>query len=445
MSGVSKFISFCFIILMSVSILPRNQIIVAENLIDLESEEQRCCLFVVKGSILVQAPTPNAGPFKIYLHIPVSYDNQTPFFIQVTDETGGKISNFRVVDNYPGTNALLEVSFDDLETTDIISFYWTSSGILKYNNYQDLPETLEQTATLDLPEEIQPYISSTEFIQADHPDIINEAQNIIDNLTDVLDIAASIADYTRNNLTTLTDGPQDALSTLNRGTANCVGKSNLASAFLRALGIPARVILEGPSPHFLNEFYAHPYGWIRLESTAGVTPLEYFRNVITYYATPEDESSSNMVNGFHPSDGYIWYDGKTNPEILWGIDYDSSKLTRYVADTTSENFEHILNLSKEIWGEQIRCLDLGLTEIGNEQYNQAVLSQEEAVEHYKAGRFNDFVDSLEDSYEVYLQIDDNATNSIPETSNFISRNLVISIILLILPLFVMTYFRKKIK
>ena len=445
MSVCKRFVSLLFISLIIATLIPQNQTVIMNGYPDFNSEVQRCCLFVVKGSVLVQAPTTSAGPFKLYLHIPVSYDNQTPFFIQLTDETGGKIDSFRIMDNYPGSNALLEVSFDNLETTDILSFYWTSSVILKYNDYQDLPESLEKTDIQDLPDEIQQYVASTEFVQTNHPDIIAEAQKIADNQTDVLDIAVNIANYTRNNITVLTDGPQDALSTLNRGSANCVGKANLATAFLRALGIPARSIMEGPSPHFLAEFYAYPYGWVRLESTAGVTPLEYFRNIITYYATPEDEYSTNTVNGVHPSEGYVWYYGKTNPEILWGLDLDSSKHSVSIADTTLEIFNNVLNLSKEVWGQQIRCLELGLTDDGNELYNQATSAQGDAVDHFKAGRFTEFVSSLEDSYEVYLQIDENATNSIPGVDNsyFLSTRLVVSIILSILPLFLMVYLKKR--
>ncbi|MHA1954081.1 MAG: transglutaminase-like domain-containing protein [Candidatus Heimdallarchaeaceae archaeon] len=407
--------------------------------------EEKCGLFIVRGGILVQASSLNLGPFKIYTHIPISYDNQTPIAIHLTDETGGKISSYKIVDNYPGSNALLEISFENLETTDIISFYWNAPVFLKFNDFQDLPEDNEIAPLVSLPDDVTPWLASTEFIQAAHPEIQSKALEIAGNRTEVLSIADDVVNYTRNTVFTEREGQQDALSTLQKSSGNCVGKSNLAVAILRALGIPARVVLEGPTPHYLAELYAHPYGWVRLEPTTGDSPWPYHGNVITYCAFPEDETSSHYVNGINPSEGFVIYWGETNSEILWGFRSGMNSIKRHYLNTSKQDFNTALNLSKEIWIQQKRCLDLGLTENGNEKYNQAIASQKVAAEHFINGSYSNFLLNLQDSYNIFSQIADNATNTpfIPEESSWIPDSLHTTIFIFSAPILTLMYIRRR--
>jgi transglutaminase-like putative cysteine protease len=438
--------TYLVLVLLSFNFLFLCETVSAESLPYQAATDEKGCLFIVKGGMLVKPTKPDIGPFKIYTHIPISYDNQTPITLLITDETGGKISGYRIMDNYPGHNALLEISFDNFETTDTVGFYWKAPVFLKYNEFIDLPENNEISDINSLPDEITPWLSSTEFIQADYPEIQNKALELADNRTQVLLIANDVADFTRNTVFTVREGEMDALTTLQTGGGNCVGKSNLAVAILRSLGIPARIVLEGPSPHYLAEFYIKPYGWVRLEATTGDCPWPYHANVITYCAFPEDENSTNYVNGINPIEGYVLYWGETNPEVLWGLNWETSYIRRHYLNTTKEGFNTALEISKEIWSEQKRCLELGLTKEGNEKYNQAITTQKEALDYFINGSYSNFLLTLEESYNMFLQIEQNATNTpltIPEESSWISNSIQATIFISIFQICTISYFRRK--
>jgi transglutaminase-like putative cysteine protease len=437
--------TFLLCVLVSTSFVLLNESKLPVGTIKQETTDGRSCLFIVKGGMLVKPTSPDLGPFKIYTHIPISYDNQTPITLQITDETGGKISGYRIVDNYPGPNALLEISFHNFETTDMVGFYWKAPVFLKYDDFRDLPEVNEIQPSISLPEDIVPWLSSTEFIQASHPEIQNKALEIADNRTNVLLITNDVVNFTRNTVFTEREGEQDALTTLQTGSGNCVGKSNLAVAILRSLGIPARVVLEGPSPHYLAEFYTHPYGWVRIEPTTGDSPWPHHGNVITYCALPEDETSTNFVNGVNPIEGFVLYWGETNSEVLWGLHWENSYIRRYYLNSSEEDFDTALELSKNIWNQQQRCLDLGLTTDGNEKYNQAISLQKTAVDYFMNKSYSNFLLNLEDSYNIFSQIEDNATNTtpIPEETGWSSNSLKVSFLTMLTPVLVFSLFRKK--
>ena len=59
---------------------------------------------------------------KLYCHIPVIHDGQSPIIItDVWSEPINKVSNYKIKQNYSGTNALLEISFEELSYDEILN------------------------------------------------------------------------------------------------------------------------------------------------------------------------------------------------------------------------------------------------------------------------------------------------------------------------------------
>lgn len=126
--------------------------------------------------------------------------------------------------------------------------------------------------------EIAKYLNPSNKIQANHQNITNLANLIIENETDVLSIAKMVANWTNSNLSfdeelakQISKGEsntQDALTTLNRRKGTCSEFSNLFIALMRNIGIPARYIrgkMFEYSYHAWAEIYLYNIGWIPID------------------------------------------------------------------------------------------------------------------------------------------------------------------------------------
>jgi len=371
------------------------------------SVEKLVYLYNVSGCFAVQAATPDTGPFKIYMHIPIAHLNQAPILLSVRSDPADIIENYRISSDYPSENALLEVSISNLENTDVVYIYWNVPVLIEYNKFDDLPSGVSITPEHLLPEEVVGWLDSTEYVQSENPEIVSKAEELMGSDTDVLIIAESIANFTGNELIFGYSSGHDALTVLQEGAGVCVGKANLAVALLRSLGIPARSIFIGPLIHYLIEFYLHSYGWIRSESTGGDTPWPFHSSTITYCINPEEETSQSVHNGLYPYNGFVAYWGTTNPNVLWGIVGDRCSIDYYPITTTKNNFDLAVNLTKNVW-------EYNKEMIGNHSSTntERVLArskrfQEEAINRFLEGDFEGYLSSMTKALDIF---DGSSTN-----------------------------------
>lgn len=148
------------------------------------------------------------------------------------------------------------------------------------------------------------YLSSTEEIQSDHPDIIAQSQALVVN-GDRLASAKNIFNFTARHLEWPAEDRLDpdlsALSAYQSGIGGCTEHANLMSALLRAIDIPSRPVsgLAMPEmfPFFsLSTTWGHPAGahaW-----------LELFVNDAWIMADP------SWSGAFFKRDLFAWSDGR---------------------------------------------------------------------------------------------------------------------------------------
>jgi len=157
-------------------------------------------------------------------------------------------------------------------------------------------ERYELAPSLAIPEsyppEVQPYLLSTETIQADSEEIASLFETIVpqqerNNITAIIRHAYDYC-YTSIKSVKLT-GETDALTCLRLGEASCGGKSRLFAALLRHAGIPTRlvgglILKDGSwtSSHLWNEV------WIAGRWIPFCTLNDYFaekprRYLVLYY------------------------------------------------------------------------------------------------------------------------------------------------------------------
>jgi hypothetical protein len=55
-----------------------------------------CYMNNITGCYVVQAPEPDLGPFKLYVHIPISFGKQAPFIFNLQAEPKGIVLDFKI-------------------------------------------------------------------------------------------------------------------------------------------------------------------------------------------------------------------------------------------------------------------------------------------------------------------------------------------------------------
>ncbi|MHA1345440.1 MAG: transglutaminase-like domain-containing protein [Candidatus Heimdallarchaeaceae archaeon] len=385
------------------------------------SVEKIVYLYNVSGCFTVQATSPNTGPFKIYMHIPIAHLNQVPILLSVYSDPIDIIENYKISSNYSYENSLLEVSINNLENTDIAYIYWNVPVLIEHNKYEDLPAYAAITPDYLLPEEVVEYLESTEYVQSENPEIVSKTEQLIGNDTNVITIAETIANFSGIGIIFGSSGTHDALTVLNEGAGVCVGKANLASALLRSLGIPARSIFIGPLIHYLIEFYIHPYGWVRLESTGGVTPWPFHTATITYCVDPQDETSQSVQNGLGHYNGWVVYWGTTNPSVQWGIIGERCSVDHYRITTTQDNFEHAINLTKNIWKYNKEMIGDQSSTTSEKVLARSKKYQNEAINSFLKDDFEGYLESMTKALSIF----DGTSNNLTVIISSISAGVVL--------------------
>jgi transglutaminase-like putative cysteine protease len=137
-----------------------------------------------------------------------------------------------------------------------------------------------KTSTLGRMNEMQKYLTSSEFIDCGHPAIITKAAELAARGDGEVDVARQCFEFVRDRIQHSMDFRRNpvtckASDVLLHGTGYCYAKSHLLAALLRANGIPAglcyqRLVIDERgtrrSYHGLNAVYLQEFGWYRVDA-----------------------------------------------------------------------------------------------------------------------------------------------------------------------------------
>ncbi len=123
------------------------------------------------------------------------------------------------------------------------------------------------------------YLTSTEYINWDHPDVQAQAKRLAEGASDAVGIAKNCFEFVRDDIKHSWDFELNpvtckASDVLLHGTGYCYAKSHLLAALLRANQIPAglcyqRLTITDVPPfclHGLNAVYLDGFGWYRIDA-----------------------------------------------------------------------------------------------------------------------------------------------------------------------------------
>ncbi len=123
------------------------------------------------------------------------------------------------------------------------------------------------------------YLSASEFIDCDHPEVVAQAKRLAHGHTVDVDIARNCFEFVRDQIRHTGDVGSGVITckasdVLKARTGYCYAKSHLLVALLRANKIPAglcyqRLTVEGEVPpyclHGLAAVHLDAYGWYRID------------------------------------------------------------------------------------------------------------------------------------------------------------------------------------
>ena len=345
--------------------------------------------------------------FQMYCHMPIICEGQSPVIINnVWTEPVNKVTEFEIANDYSSLNSLLKVNLSGMNKDETLKLFWSISVVIKENNFDDLPGDLKITSRKDLPNDVKKWLLPSEFIQSNHWRIKLRAKMLKGMSNNVLKIAEKVADFTGNKIK-YEGGPQDALTTLKKRQGVCTGKANLAAALLRANGIPARVLFVYKT-HFIIEYYAHSYGWIRVESTIGQMPYPKHDYTVQFIAFPCDETSSSNINGQHPYGGVIAYWGTSNKKVTWGFDWYNQSCTTNSTNLSSNTIiiDKALNITEKVWNYYDDYLNKDLSIKQTNHFLNATNYQKAAVRCFEQENLEGYVENMSFSIDEFQEIDD---------------------------------------
>ncbi|MFX0113515.1 MAG: transglutaminase family protein [Candidatus Hodarchaeota archaeon] len=385
-------------------------------------------------------------PFRYYIHIPVLTEDQCPVLInEIRTTPQDHVLDYKIVDNYSGTNALVEVTIGNTTLNENFKVIISVSALLKFNNSHILPEFIGITSADELPDLTKNWLYSTEFIQADHPQIIEKAQQLKGNESNLIAIAQKIGFFTSKEIIYGGESDQDALSTLENKQALCTGKATLGAALFRALGVPARVLLFLPT-HYYIEFYAQPNGWIKLETNSGMFPAEFPTRytIATYCVYPEDENSAHHINGESPFGGIVAYWGTSIPDIdMWGC-FSIFEINEKRIFCDSESIAKSFNTVKEVWKYYSIYTGQDLSKTDEDHFVKAGTYQTLALHGFRHNDYYFFSERLNRALDEYNQITgDHAHSTVSlDSAGSSSKTNGLSLKLVVSCLFCVTLTRK---
>lgn len=127
--------------------------------------------------------------------------------------------------------------------------------------------------------ERQQYLTSSQYIDWQHPEVLAKAKALADGYHEAKDIARLCFEFVRDEIKHSWDFQLNpvtcaASQVLEHGTGYCYAKSHLLAALLRANNIPAglcyqRLTIAGDKPpfclHGLNAVFLPDIGWYRVD------------------------------------------------------------------------------------------------------------------------------------------------------------------------------------
>jgi len=347
----------------------------------------------------------STSPYTVYFILPIAFREQAPIWLDIQCP---EMVDYRFV-HLDKFNVFVAARINNSSST--INLNWTSWVLEKKHDYTGIPASVPIPAYNELPDSVKPYLMPTGCVQWEDPFVKHIADSIRGTTNDLIVLANRIKNYCNNIPWTFPTEPLsfDAYYAMKWGNS-CTGHAHAGAAIFRANNIPCRILMNMPvwysglfDMHWIIEYYIPQYGWVKMETSAGINPyVNGHQEIITFACNPEDEFSmtypDNIESYWFASDPIFQH---MAPD--WGGAHASSSYC-YISDSTSK-VDLIISLTDSIYKYFTTYKGINLTIAQNNYFQIATDFQFTAFNYIKAHKKDSLIYYLNQSLDYYRRIE----------------------------------------
>jgi hypothetical protein len=391
---------------------------IVEQVVKTSYEEQDLVLLHGEFYLTLDA-LESVDSFNVKYVFPLDYQFQVPILLYLLNDSTADILDYKIQTDDDGLNKIVNFTIGHMEKNEKSKIHFSAWALVKNEKFEDLPSNVKIPTKEELPEDTKQWLSSTEVVQVDHPLIKLRAKLLRGFTDDLIKLVKRVTKFTfkhRWGLFYLECKlnfwfSQDALTTLLL-SGECVGKSHLGCALLRANGVPARVIYGVPAnagwyaSHSMVEYYVPGYGWVFSELPQGYITFEPITRLILRISFPWEEndtisySRSEKVIGLHR---WYWISNENITSGVIGSMMHNTLENEIVTDPDTAN--ETFNFTRTVYKLYEYYTQIDLEGDNLVHFQNAVSYQKDAVfELGESDNLFDYTSFLEKAKYEYEQI-----------------------------------------
>jgi hypothetical protein len=353
---------------------------------------------------------------------PPEYQYQTPVYLEVLPDSTAAILSYKVVNDTDGLNKLVTFTIGGLSANQTVFIHFNTWALVNPTDYATLPRYVRFPRLIDLPTDTWPWLAHSPVVQSRSIPIRTQAFELQRGTTNLLRYADRTMRFIANHhklhyILQLHFGTlrgQDAKTVLRR-SGDCPGRAHLASALMRAHGVPARSVMVAEHKtywvqmHFMSEYYCPGYGWILSQVHNGQTPTIQNNDLILRLCTPTDEAHT-VTDAIFPKmtgeERWTWID-TTQVSVLYSETMDQSRQNMFPEGnqtTDPATAGYAMSLSTLVFRHYQTLLGQNLTGDDLQHFNNARTAQYAALQAFHT-TLADYLDLLNFAYQEYQQVD----------------------------------------
>ncbi len=361
------------------------------------------------GKLNVRGPA-STSQFEVYFVLPIAFREQAPIWLDIQCS---QMIDYRFV-RLDAFNTFVAARLNNYSGT--INLDWTSWTLIKKHDYSRIPPSVPMPAFNELPDSVKPYLKPTGCVQWEDPFVKGKCDSIWGHTNDLIVLANRIKYYCYCIPWNFPTSPMsfDAFYAMKWGNS-CTGHAHAGAAIFRANGVPSRILMNMPlmnnfDMHWIIEYYIPQYGWVKMETSGGISPyVNAHQEIITFACNPEDEFSmtfpDNIESYWFTSDPVFQHNSPN-----WAQAHSASQL-RIVSDT-SYKIDQIISLTDSVYRYFTTYKGINLTSGQNYFFQIATGFQYKAFNHINNGMKDSLIYYLNQSLDNYRNIELKPLNTI---------------------------------
>lgn len=373
-----------------------------------KSQPTKVYLRKAVGNLQIDASS-STETYEAYFHMPICFGEQTPIFIEVESP---QLIDYRFIQLNP-PNVIIAAQMQQAPTAPLD---WTAWVFVKENTYADLPDSVPIPTLEELPDSVKKWLRPTDCVQVEAEIVQMIAASVRDTTTNLMELADDIRDWC---MTIPWEWPHqpfalDAVYALTWGSS-CTGHAHAGAALFRANGIPARTLLNMPTwggnydHHWIIDYYALDYGWIRMETSTGQHPCFAQDEIVTLACNPEDEFPLFFPSGiegyWHTSDPAL---GMYSPD--WGGAHSASSWIAF--SDSSEKIEQAFSLTDSVFYYYSRYWGIKLTPAQQTNVQSAYDYQKSAQSKLALKDLDGYIEDMQQALQLYREVNPEALTTV---------------------------------